>query len=42
MGKKKEIQIEGQLCFDMNTNSEHYVVQANELIVGKQKLKLKK
>lgn len=40
MGKKKEIQIDGQLCFDMNTNSEHYVVQANELIEGKQNLKL--
>lgn len=40
MGKKKNLQIEGQLCFDMNTNAEHYVVQANELIEGKQNLKL--
>lgn len=38
--KKKDVQVEGQLCFDMNTNSEHYVVQANELISGKQNLKL--
>jgi plasmid replication initiation protein len=40
MAKKKELELEGQLCFDMNTNSEHYVVQANELIEGKQNLKL--
>lgn len=40
MGKKKDLQIEGQLCFDMNSNAEHYVVQANELIEGKQNLKL--
>lgn len=40
MTNKKELQIDGQLCFDINTNSEHYVVQANELIEGKQNLKL--
>lgn len=40
MGRRKETQIEGQLCFDMNTNAEHYVVQSNELIEGKQSLKL--
>ena len=40
MGKKKDLQIEGQLCFDMNTNATNYVVQANELIEGKQNLKL--
>ena len=40
MRKKKVNQIAGQLCFDMNMNSENYVVQANELIAGKQSLKL--
>lgn len=40
MGRKKESQIEGQLCFDMSINAENYVVQANELITGKQNLKL--
>ena len=40
MGRKKDLQIEGQLCFDMNTNATNYVVQANELIEGKQNLKL--
>lgn len=38
--RKKSLEIEGQLCFDMDTKSEHYVVQANELIEGKQNLKL--
>lgn len=38
--RKKRLEIEGQLCFDMDTKSEHYVVQANELIEGKQNLKL--
>ncbi len=38
--KKKGLQIDGQICFDLNTNSENYVVQANELIEGKQNLKL--
>lgn len=33
-------EIEGQICFDMSMNKEHYVVQANELIEGKQNLKL--
>ena len=41
MRKKKEaLQIDGQLCFDLNTSSDNYVVQANELIEGKQNLKL--
>lgn len=40
MERKKTLQIEGQLCFDFNTNIENYVVQANELIEGKQNLKL--
>lgn len=40
MRKKKELQLDGQLCFDMDMNVEHYVVQANELIEGKQNLKL--
>ena len=40
MGSKKEIKIDGQICLDVNTNSEHYVVQANTLIEGKQNLKL--
>lgn len=34
------LEIEGQICFDMSMNKEHYVVQANELIEGKQNLKL--
>ena len=37
---KKTLQIDGQLCFDMSTKSDNYVVQANELIEGKQNLKL--
>lgn len=37
---KSGLQIDGQICFDLNTNSENYVVQANELIKGKQNLKL--
>lgn len=37
---RKEKQIEGQLCFDMCLNSEHYVVQANNLITGRQSLSL--
>ena len=40
MGKKKDLQIDGQLCLDFNTNTQNYVVQANELIEGKQNLKL--
>ena len=40
MGKKKDYQLNGQLCFDFNTNTEHYVVQSNELLEGKQNLKL--
>ena len=40
MAKKKDYQLEGQLCFDLNTNTEHYVVQSNELLEGKQNLKL--
>lgn len=41
MGRKKErLQIDGQLCFDLNTNADNFVVQANELIEGKQSLKL--
>ena len=38
--KKKDLQIDGQLCFDMSINADYYVVQANELIEGKQNLKL--
>lgn len=38
--KKNELQIEGQLCFEMNTSTHYYVAQANELIEGKQNLKL--
>ena len=41
MGKKKDYQLNGQLCFDFNTNTEHYVVQSNELLEGKQNLKQK-
>ena len=40
MAKKKDYQLDGQLCFDLNTNTEHYVVQSNELLEGKQNLKL--
>ena len=40
MGRKKNNEIAGQLYFDMNMNSDNYVVQANELIAGKQNLKL--
>lgn len=40
MSSKKSLCMDGQICFDMNTNSEHYVVQANEFIEGKQNLKL--
>lgn len=40
VGKKKDYQLDGQLCFDLNTNTEHYVVQSNELLEGKQNLKL--
>ena len=40
MGKKQMTQTEGQLSFDFNTDTSHYVVQANELIEGKQNLKL--
>lgn len=39
MGKKNK-QIEGQLCFDMCLNDSNYVVQANNLISGKQSLSL--
>lgn len=37
---RKETQVEGQLCFDFCTESSKYVVQANELINGRQALKL--
>ena len=37
-GKSK--QIDGQLCFDFCTDSSKYLVQANELIDGRQALKL--
>lgn len=40
MSKRKFEKIEGQLCLDLNTNTRNYVVQANELISGKQNLKL--
>lgn len=39
MGRKLK-QIEGQLCFDMCLNESNYVVQANNLISGKQSLSL--
>jgi plasmid replication initiation protein len=37
---KKNIEIAGQICFDLNYNTQNYVVQSNELIEGKQNLKL--
>lgn len=41
MGRRKMQQdVEGQLSFDMNMSTEHYVVQSNELLAGKQNLKL--
>ena len=40
MSRKKDNQLEGQLYFDFNTNKDHYVVQSNELLEGKQSLKL--
>lgn len=40
MAKKKYTMMDGQLCIDMDMNTDHYVVQANELIEGKQNLKL--
>lgn len=40
MSKKEYKTIKGQVCLDMNTNPQNYVVQANELISGKQNLKL--
>lgn len=40
MARRKNTDIEGQLCFDLNTNVQNYVVQANSLIVGKQSLSL--
>lgn len=39
MGRKSK-QIDGQLCFDMCLNDSYYVVQANNLISGKQSLSL--
>ena len=33
-------QIDGQMCFDLSTDPQQYVVQANRLIEGKQNLKL--
>ena len=36
MGKKKDYQLNGQLCFDFNTNTEHYVVQSNEDVYKRQ------
>lgn len=39
----KDSQVSGQLCMDLspvNMNSEHYVVQSNALLEGKQNLKL--
>ena len=39
MGRKIK-QIDGQLCFDMCLNDSNYVVQANNLISGKQSLSL--
>lgn len=40
MSSKKEVLLNGQLCFDLNTNMNNLVVQSNELIEGKQNLKL--
>lgn len=37
---KRNYSLDGQLCFELNTNASHYVVQANELLEGKQNLKL--
>ena len=39
MGRKSK-QIDGQICFDMCLNDSNYVVQANNLISGKQSLSL--
>lgn len=38
MGIKMEL--DGQLCFDLSTKTDQFVVQANELLEGKQNLKL--
>lgn len=38
MGTKMEL--DGQLCFDLSTKTDQFVVQANELLEGKQNLKL--
>lgn len=38
--KNTDMMIEGQISFDLNTDSQQYVVQANQLIEGKQSLKL--
>lgn len=40
MAKKKTTELDGQLCFDLSTNANRYVVQANDLVLAKQSLKL--
>ena len=39
MGRGKKV-IDGQLSFDFSLDKDNYVVQANDLIGGKQALKL--
>lgn len=34
------MELDGQLCFDLSTKTDQFVVQANELLEGKQNLKL--
>lgn len=38
--KKNDIVMDGQLCFNLSTNTSNYVVQSNALVLAKQSLKL--